>query len=133
MSRKYATLGGRHRRIDAPDKVTGRAVYADDLTRPDMLHGALLQSPWAHARIVSIDDSEALTIDGVVGVFTASDLGLDRPTPVAHPHPLLTEARTAEALATDEVCHAGQAVVVVVATDRYAAADGADAEPQTPQ
>jgi carbon-monoxide dehydrogenase large subunit len=122
-----AGIGTPLRRVEDARLVTGQGQYADDIRLPSMLHAAFVRSPEAHARISSIDDSEALAIDGVVGVFTAADLGLDRPMPVAHPHPLLTEARTAEALATGEVCHAGQAVVVVVATDRYAAADGADA------
>jgi 4-hydroxybenzoyl-CoA reductase subunit alpha len=53
--------------------VTGKAVYADDLRRPDMLHGALLHSPHAHARVVRIDTSRAEALPGVKAVLTAAN------------------------------------------------------------
>lgn len=120
-------IGAPLRRLEDPRLVTGRGEYVDDIRLDGMLHAAFVRSPEAHARITSIDVSGVDAVDGVVGVFTAADLGLDRPMPVAHPHPLLADARTAPALATDEVCYAGQTVAVVVARDRYAAADGAEA------
>jgi len=70
--RKFSVIGGRARRPDAADKVTGRAVYADDLKRPGMLRGALLQSPLAHARILNIDTSHAERLPGVKAVITAA-------------------------------------------------------------
>ena len=61
-------------RHDGPDKVTGRARYSADVHLPAMLHGKLLRSPHAHARIRSIDCSRALELPGVKAVITAADL-----------------------------------------------------------
>ena len=74
MTRKFSVIGKRGRRLDAPDKVCGRARFADDLKRPDMLHGALLQSPLAYARIRSIDTSRAERLPGVKAVICAADV-----------------------------------------------------------
>lgn len=60
-------------RVDALDKVTGEQKYLADLQFPDMLYGAILRSPYAHARVVSIDTSEAENIPGVRAVITAKD------------------------------------------------------------
>jgi len=56
---EFHVIGKRNRKIEGLAKVTGRAVYTDDLTLPRMLHGKLLRSIHAHARIVSIDAAEA--------------------------------------------------------------------------
>ncbi len=56
---EYTVINSRAARVDTPDKATGKAVFIDDMTLPGMLYGALLQSPLAHARIVSIDTSKA--------------------------------------------------------------------------
>ena len=58
-------------RVDGPEKVTGRARYAADLSRPGMLWGMVLRSPLPHARIVSIDTSRARALPGVRAVLTA--------------------------------------------------------------
>jgi 4-hydroxybenzoyl-CoA reductase subunit alpha len=71
MSQRFSVIGGRARRLDAPDKVTGRAVYTDDLKRPDMLYGALLHSPLPHARILNVDTSRAEALAGVRAVLSA--------------------------------------------------------------
>jgi CO/xanthine dehydrogenase Mo-binding subunit len=71
--RDFSVIGGRAPRPDAADKVTGRAVYTDDLKRPGMLYGALLQSPLAHARILNIDTSHAERLPGVKAVITAAN------------------------------------------------------------
>ncbi len=70
----FRTIGKRNRKLEGLAKVTGRAVYADDLTLPRMLHGKLLRSIHAHARIVSIDASHALALPGVHAVITGRDL-----------------------------------------------------------
>ncbi len=62
-------IGGRGRRLDAEDKVTGRARYASDLTLPGMLHGKIVRSDRPHARIVSIDVSVAEAFPGVEAVL----------------------------------------------------------------
>jgi 4-hydroxybenzoyl-CoA reductase alpha subunit len=71
---RFHTIGTRQRKVEGLAKVTGRAVYADDLVLPRMLHGKLLRSIHAHARIVSIDASEALDLPGVHAVITGRDL-----------------------------------------------------------
>ena len=63
-------------RQDGPDKVTGRARYAGDQTLPGMLYARLVTSPYAHALILNIDTSAALSVPGVVAVFTSEMLGM---------------------------------------------------------
>jgi len=67
-------VGRSVRRLDAIDKVTGRARYVTDLAQPGMLYGALLRSPHAHARIRSIDVAAARAVPGVHAVVTSADL-----------------------------------------------------------
>ena len=71
---QFDVVGTRPVRHDGPDKVTGRARYSADIHLPAMLHGKLLRSPHAHARIRSIDPSRALELPGVKAVITAADL-----------------------------------------------------------
>ncbi|HVE30765.1 MAG TPA: xanthine dehydrogenase family protein molybdopterin-binding subunit [Mycobacteriales bacterium] len=108
--------------------ITGRTRWTDNIQLPGLLHLAVVRSPVAHARINRVDVSAALERPGVVAAFSAADLGdglgvLPCAWPVTpdmvHPdhHPL----------ATDEVRHVGEAVAVVVASDRYAAADAIEA------
>lgn len=73
--RKYSVINSRLPRVDARDKVTGGARYADDLSMTGMLYGALLQSPVAHARIRNIDTSRAKRLPGVKDVVTAKEAG----------------------------------------------------------
>ena len=54
--------------------LTGKATYVDDVELPHMLHAAILRSPHAHARVLSIDPAAALEIPGVVAVFTFQDI-----------------------------------------------------------
>ncbi len=70
----FQVIGKRNRKVEGLAKVTGRAVYADDLVLPRMLHAKLLRSRHAHARIVSIDASAALAMSGVHDVITGADL-----------------------------------------------------------
>ena len=65
---KRRFIGKRISRIDGPDKVSGRAKYTFDINRPGMLFGKVLRSPYAHAKIVSIDTSAAESMPGVKGV-----------------------------------------------------------------
>ncbi|MFP5334235.1 MAG: aerobic carbon-monoxide dehydrogenase large subunit [Actinomycetes bacterium] len=118
-------------RVEDPRLLRGEGRYLDDLGQ-EALAAAFVRSPHAHARVVDIDASEALDVDGVVAVYTWEDLAedddragttLSRPLPVLIPHPALHAARTGYALAKDEVNHVGEAVVMVVARDRYVAED----------
>ncbi len=74
--RIFKVVGTRPPRPDGIDKVTGRAMYGADATAPGMLQGHILRSPHAHARIKSIDTSEAEALSGVKAVVTAKDFGL---------------------------------------------------------
>jgi CO/xanthine dehydrogenase Mo-binding subunit len=68
----YNVIGQSMRKVDGLKKSTGQALYADDLTLPRMLHCKILRSPHAHARILSIDASEALAMQGVLAVVTGA-------------------------------------------------------------
>jgi xanthine dehydrogenase molybdenum-binding subunit len=70
----YKVIGSRPLRPDGVDKVTGRAIYGADVKLPGMLHGKVLRSPHAHARIVTLDASAALALRGVRAVATAQDM-----------------------------------------------------------
>src|SRR5437867_13237075 len=62
--KKRRLLGTRVRRLDGPDKATGRAKYSYDINRPGMLHGAILRTPYAHSKIKSIDTAAAKKTPG---------------------------------------------------------------------
>ena len=73
-NQEFDVVGTRPIRPDGLDKVTGRARYSADIHLPGMLHGKLLRSPHAHARIRSIDCSRAMELPGVKAVVTAADM-----------------------------------------------------------
>ncbi len=103
--------------IDGHEKVTGAALYTDDLRFPRMLHGAFVRSPHPHARILSIDASEALALEGVQLVLTGADL----PTRYG----VIPVAMDENALAVDTVRFTGDEVAAVVARDREIAREAA--------
>jgi carbon-monoxide dehydrogenase large subunit len=115
------------KRVEDRRLVTGAGAFLDDLGH-DALAAALVRSPHAHARIVDIDVSAALDVDGLVAVYTYDDLSgpLADPLPLLIPHPALTHGRTQYALARDEVNHVGEPIAMVVARDRYLAEDAAE-------
>jgi CO/xanthine dehydrogenase Mo-binding subunit len=119
-------FGQRVQRVEDPRLLAGRGRYLDDLGR-DALAAAFVRSPHAHARIVDIDVSAALAVEGLVAIYTYEDLDgrTTEPLPLLIPHPTLTHGRTPHALAKDEVNHVGEAIAMVVATDRYVAEDAA--------
>ncbi|MBO0846356.1 MAG: xanthine dehydrogenase family protein [Nocardioides sp.] len=116
-------------RVEDQRFLRGEGRYVDDVlvgtTGRDMLHAAVLRSPHAHARIVDIDVSGVLDLDGVHLVWTHDDLDgpMAEPLPLLIPHPSLTHGRTQYALAKDEVNYVGEAIAFVVADDRYVAED----------
>src|SRR4051812_30856240 len=71
--RSFDVVGQRLPRVDGDEKVTGQAEYVADVTLPGMLWGAVLRSPFAHARIKRIDTSRARALRGVRAVVTAED------------------------------------------------------------
>ncbi len=123
-------FGAPIRRSEDPRLVTGNGRYLDDLGH-DAYEAAFVRSPHAHARIVDIDVSEALDVEGLVAIYTYDDLEADpagrmaEPLPLLIPHPTLTHGRTPYALARSEVNHVGEAIVMVVAENRYIAEDAA--------
>ena len=114
MKKSFDVLNSRAPRLDAPDKATGRARYADDLTMPNMLYGAILQSPVAHARILKIDTSRAKRLKGVKAVITAKDVGLTKYG--------VSPARYDETLfAHEKVRYVGDEIAAVAAVDQETA------------
>ncbi len=120
-------FGARVQRSEDGRLVRGRGAYLDDLGA-GALAAAFVRSPHAHARVLDIDVSAALEVDGLAAVYTYEDLPgrLAEPLPLLIPHPALTHGRTPYPLAREEVNHAGEPVVMVVARDRYLAEDAVD-------
>ena len=121
-------VGQSLRRKEDPRLITGRATYVDDLALPGMLHAAVVRSPEAHAKIVSIDASAALARPGVKAVYTGEDMSdLLAPLPMAWAPPGV-EIKTPERwpLARGFVRHVGDAVAMVIGEDKYVVVDAAD-------
>ncbi len=121
-------VGQSLRRKEDPRLITGRATYVDDLALPGMLHAAVVRSPEAHAKVLSIDASQALARPGVKAVFTGEDMSdLLAPLPMAWGPPGV-EIKTPERwpLVRGHVRHVGDAVALVIAENKYVAADAAD-------
>ena len=127
LSRKeYKVVGTRPVRHDGADKVTGRAVYGADLQLAGVLHGAIVRSPHAHARIKSIDTSKAEALPGVKAVVVSADLPApggqvadigDGDTPLKYIRD--------NVLASDKVCYKGHAVAGVAAINVHVAQEAA--------
>jgi 4-hydroxybenzoyl-CoA reductase subunit alpha len=106
-------------KVDAAAKVTGRAVYADDMLPSRTLHCKILRSPHPHARIVSIDTSAARRIPGVLAVITGADL------PVKFG--ILPVTQDERALEHEKVRYVGDPIAAVAATEEEIAAAACDA------
>jgi aerobic carbon-monoxide dehydrogenase large subunit len=125
-------VGKSIKRNEDPRLLTGQAMFVDDVHLPEMAHVAFLRSPYAHARLQSIDVSAARRLPGVIAIFTAHDLGAyEQPAPLlVSPPPIrrLTFAeRTHLPLAKEKVRYVGEPVAVVIAESRYLAEDALDA------
>lgn len=121
-ARSTSVLGGSVRRREDPALVRGRGRFVDDIKLPDLAHVAFVRSPFAHARITSIDTKEAAGMPGVAAIYTADD--------VRHLGPLLAQVAVGKLrplLADGMVKHVGEAVAMVVADTRYQAQDAAEA------
>ncbi|MCB1376865.1 MAG: xanthine dehydrogenase family protein molybdopterin-binding subunit [Alphaproteobacteria bacterium] len=120
------TFGARVQRNIDPQLLKGEGAFVDDIPLPGALHVAFVRSPYARARIKSIDLTAARALQGVAAIYTADDIGaLDREMPLLIPHPSMTDARTQRPLARGDVYYVGQTVAMVVAADRYTAEDAA--------
>jgi len=123
-------LGSAIRRREDPRLVTGQAKYTDDFVLPGMVYMAVVRSPYAHARIKRIDTTKAAAMPGVLGVFTGQqmkDAGFG-PIPCAWVVPGSdTKTPPYPPIAIDTVRYVGNAVAMLVASDRYQARDAVDA------
>src|SRR5262245_55799781 len=125
QTKKYS--GQPLKRIEDPRLAKGIGTYTDDVRLPGMLHVAFVRSPHAHARVTGIDTEAAKAIRGVVAVLTGADVNEKCgvvPCAAAIPDLKLPKHTV---LAGDRVYFVGHPVVVVVATDPYAARDGVEA------
>lgn len=126
-------IGQSVKRVEDKRFLTGKGKYVDDMVLPNMTYGYIIRSPYAHAKILSIDASEALEMDGVVAVFTGKDIAdsgvngiptgwqvdfKNGDTMKEPPHPMLV---------ADKARYMGDGVAIVIAESRDIAVDAADA------
>src|SRR5438477_2659397 len=115
-------MGHSMKRKEDPRFIRGRGNYVDDIQLPGMLHMDIVRSPFAHAKIKSINAEKALKIPGVLAVITGETLAKYN----LHWMPTLM-SDTQMVLPTEKVMYQAQEVAAVIATDRYVAADGVEA------
>lgn len=125
--KEYKVIGTRPIRHDGVDKVTGRAIYGADFQITGLLHGRVLRSPHAHARIISIDTSRAEAYPGVKGVVTAQDL-----PPAEDKIADLGEGAVSlkylcdNILASDKALYKGHAIAAIAATNPHIAEEACE-------
>jgi len=119
---KFKVIGTRPIRPDGVDKVTGRALYGADYALPGMLHGCVLRSPYAHARIKSININQALKHPGVKAIVTAEDFPEVKGV-MAQVGELVvnTHYLSLNIMAREKVLYDGHAIAAVAATSRHIA------------
>src|SRR5215470_15372068 len=115
-------MGHSMKRKEDPRFIRGKGNYVDDIALPGMLWMDIVRSPFAHAKIVKIDSSKALKVPGVLAVITGETLAQYK----LHWMPTLM-SDTQMVLPTEKVMYQAQEVAAVIATSRYAAADGVEA------
>ncbi len=129
MTTRY--FGERLTRNEDPRLLKGQALFVDDVNLPNMGHVAFVRSPFAHARIQSIDTEQAKQCPGAIAIYTAADLGdywrhgplLVSPPPIER---CVFHERTQVVMAKEKVRHLGEIVAAVVAESRYAAEDAVE-------
>ncbi len=115
----FSVIGKPLPKVDAVSRVTGQAIYADDMLPPRTLHCRMLRSPHPHARILSIDTSAARRIPGVVAVITGADLPIK--------FGILPVTQDERALEHEKVRYVGDPIAAVAATEEEIAAAACDA------
>ena len=118
----HTWIGKSMKRVEDPRLLTGHGKYADDIVLPNMAHSAVLRSPHAHARIISVDKSKAEAVPGVVLVMSGADVAKvtgELPSFAAPPVPQ-------RCVALDRVRHVGETVAAVVAESRAIAEDACE-------
>src|SRR3954452_10800645 len=125
--KEYQVLGRRPVRHDGADKVTGKAVYTSDVQLPNLAHARMVRSPHAHARIRSIDASEALKMPGVFAVVTSDDFPEleNKPAMMGEAGQVDLGQLAANCLARGEGLYRGQAVAAVAAANAHLAEEAA--------
>lgn len=122
-----AEIGRPRLRKEDAHLITGRSRYTDNMTLPGMLHLAMVRSPFAHARITSIDTSAAKSSPGVVAVFTGADLAAEQGSlPNVWPVTAEQKAPAFPSIAVDEVAFAGEVVACIVARSAASARDAVE-------
>ncbi|MGQ0813858.1 MAG: xanthine dehydrogenase family protein molybdopterin-binding subunit [Gemmatimonadota bacterium] len=109
IAREFRVIGNRLRKVNNVGKVTGTAVYTDDLAFPGMLHGKILRSPHPHARILSIDTAQAEALPGVHAVVTGKEMAVA--------YGIIPWTRDEYPLCVDRVRYVGDGVAAVAAVD----------------
>lgn len=115
-------------RREDPRLLTGHGTYVDDIKLPGMAHAVFARSPYAHARVGSIDSTTARALPGVIGVLALADLGdsfADKRMAETYSAPNIKQAIRQYPLAKDEACYVGEPVALVVAESRAIAEDAA--------
>lgn len=105
----HQVIGTRLRKVEGAAKASGRAIYADDLMLPRMLHAKILRSPHPHARILHIDTKDAEALPGVLGVV----VGAEMPTRYG----IIPWTQDEQALAADKARYVGDGIAAVAAVD----------------
>jgi 4-hydroxybenzoyl-CoA reductase subunit alpha len=113
IEREFRVIGQRMRKVDGVGRVTGAAVYTDDMALPGMLHGRILRSPHPHARIGSIDTSEAEALEGVHAVVIGAEMAVQ--------YGIIPWTRDEYPLCVDRVRYIGDGVAAVAAVDEETA------------
>src|SRR5437762_8100918 len=125
ITKTETLVGKRIRRREDPRLITGTATYVDDIQMPGMHHACFVRSPHGAAKIKSINAKAALSLPGVVAVFTGKDTEKVGPVPCGASLPGLRVPHH-HVLAMNRVYFVGHPVAVVVATDKYLARDAAE-------
>src|SRR3954467_3668303 len=121
-------VGSARLRKEDAKLVTGQTNWTDNIQFPGMVHMALVRSPMAHARIRRVDVGPALERPGVIAAYSGADLADEQGSlPCAWPVTAEMKHPAHPPLAVDEVRYVGDGVAVVIARDRYAAADALEA------
>ena len=123
---QYRVIGSRPVRHDGADKVTGKAIYTADTKLPGMLAGFVLRSPHAHAKIISIDTSEAEATPGVHAILTNADFpNVENKIADLGEGSVNLSYLSANCMAQQKVLYRGHAVAAVAATDVHIAEEAA--------
>src|SRR4051812_12418321 len=125
MAASGSILGNAVKRLEDPTLLTGDGKYVDDLVETGTLHVAFVRSTIAHGRITSVDDSDATSMPGVVGVYRSGGDALVLAS--LQQSPMMPETLNRPVFPPDKVRFVGDVVAAVVAQSRAQAVDAAEA------